>query len=40
MAGVGGGIVYLIGTLVTARGTAGAQPDLAELAAQEVSGTA
>jgi len=40
MAGLGGGIVYLIGTLVTARGTAGTQPDLADVAAQEVSGTA
>ena len=40
MAGLGGGIVYLIGTLVTARRTAGTQPDLADVAAQEVSGTA
>jgi len=40
MAGVGGGIVYLVGTLLTSRRTAGAQPDLADLAAQEVGGTA
>jgi purine-cytosine permease-like protein len=40
MAGVGGGVVYLVGTLLTAGRTAGAQPDLADLAAQEVGGTA
>jgi len=40
MAGVGGGIVYLVGTLLTAGRTAGTQPDLTDLAAQEVGGTA
>jgi purine-cytosine permease-like protein len=40
MAAVGGGIVYLIGTLVTSGRRAGAsQIDLADLATQEVSGT-
>jgi purine-cytosine permease-like protein len=40
MAAVGGGIVYLIGTLATSRLPAAAQADLADLATQEVTGTA
>jgi purine-cytosine permease-like protein len=39
MAGLGGGVVYLIGTLTMA-GRPAAQPELADLAAQEVGGTA
>jgi purine-cytosine permease-like protein len=39
MAGVGGGVVYLIGTLATSAGRAAAEPGLADLAAQEVTGT-
>jgi purine-cytosine permease-like protein len=39
MAAVGGGVIYLIGTALTAGRTTGAQPEL-DLAAQEVSGTA
>jgi len=39
MAALGGGVVYLIGTLITA-GRPAAQPELADLAAQEVGGTA
>jgi purine-cytosine permease-like protein len=40
MAGVGGGLVYLVGTLATSARQAPAEPGLADLAAQEVSGTA
>lgn len=41
MAAAGGGAVYLIGTLVTPAGWLGpAQPELADLAAEEVSGSA
>jgi cytosine/uracil/thiamine/allantoin permease len=40
MAAAGGGIVYLIGTLAMSRRPAAAQAELADLAAQEVTGTA
>lgn len=40
MAGLGGGIVYLIGTFATSAGREAVQPGLADLAAEEVGETA